>query len=237
MSIPTRPSMEASDLTQPIFVTSLRDKIAERLRDCIAEGVFPPGKRLTEKELCTFLGVSRTSVREALRQIESEGLVTNISNKGPIVSVVTADDAENIFETRAVLESLIARLYARRASDAQLKALREAFAVLKASYAEGNLPEMLRAKRHFYSVLFEGAANEIAASALRSIHIKVTQLRSMSLATPGRAEKSLSEVRQIVTLICKRDEEGAAAAATKHVQNACQTALKALSSAPSQCEE
>src|SRR5882672_4452774 len=83
---------------------TLRQQVLEVLRGAILNFQFKPGDRLIERELCEMTGVSRTSVREALRHLESEGLVQNLPNKGPMVATVTGEEAREIFEVRRVLE-------------------------------------------------------------------------------------------------------------------------------------
>src|ERR1700761_7225303 len=109
----------------------LRREIETRLRSAITGGRFQTGERLVERELCEMLGVSRPSLREALRQLEAEELVTLVPNRGPIVSEVSIDEAREIYEVRAMLEGLAARLFVRRASNADIAALRKALHELK----------------------------------------------------------------------------------------------------------
>lgn len=206
----------------------LRDKVADRMRLAISEGTFQPGERLLERHLCELLGVSRTSVREALRQLESEGLVLNLPNKGPTVSSIDSTNFENIYETRAVLEGLIGRLFARRAPEDMMERLKAAFERMANAYAVGVVSDMVAAKSDLYTVLLEGAANDVAAAALRAIHIRAMHLRALSLSQPGRADKSIEEVRRFIELITQRDEEGAWAAAVEHIRNAGAATLSTL---------
>ncbi|MEI9803979.1 MAG: GntR family transcriptional regulator [Pseudolabrys sp.] len=98
----------------------LRTEIEIRLRSAITQGRFHAGERLIERELCEMLGVSRPSLREALRQLEAEELVTLVPNRGPVVSEIGIDEARDIYEIRATLEGLVARLFVRNASDAEV---------------------------------------------------------------------------------------------------------------------
>src|SRR3990170_1902174 len=92
--------------------TPLRKQVVERLREAIIEGHLKPGERLRERELCELLGVSRTSLREGLVELEAEGLINNVPNRGPVVAMVSIKAAEEIYQLRAVLEGLAARLFA-----------------------------------------------------------------------------------------------------------------------------
>jgi DNA-binding GntR family transcriptional regulator len=207
---------------------TLREKVAQRLRDAIASGRFRPGERLIERELCELMSVSRTSIREALRELESERLVTMLPNRGPMVATIDAAQAESIYQIRAALESMACRIFVRRATDAQVQALADEIDALGRAYGSGQADAALTAKRAFYRILMEGSGNEIAAQMLRNIHIRVSQLRLLSLAKPSREKQSLREFREMVAAIRKRDEEAAAASCVRHVENAAAAALAGL---------
>src|SRR5690606_4359359 len=111
MSNPIR-SAHSPDLSMRVasVAAPVRRQVAKVLREAITSGRFAPGQRLIEKDLCELLGVSRPSVREALRELESEGLIEIIPNRGPLVKRLTAADAASVYQVRAALEALAARL-------------------------------------------------------------------------------------------------------------------------------
>jgi GntR family transcriptional regulator, trigonelline degradation regulator len=207
---------------------SLRELVAERIRAEIIAGRFTPGHRLIERELCESLGVSRTSVREALRELETEGLVTSLPNRGPIVSIVSLETAESIYQVRTLLEGLAARLFAERANDGQIKDLENAVDALDVVYRNFSAGSFIAAKANFYRVLLDGAGNEIASTMLKAIHTRVSQLRATSLSNPERAQASMSEIRSLLTAIKKRDADAAWSCCVQHIENAAKTALKIL---------
>jgi DNA-binding GntR family transcriptional regulator len=100
----------------------LRSQVVDLLRRAIVGAEFAPGERLTERVLCERFAVSRTVVREALRQLESEGLVTTVPQRGPVVAVLSAADAASLYEVRALLEALAGRAFAERATPRQREA-------------------------------------------------------------------------------------------------------------------
>ena len=106
---------------------TLRELTTAKLRDAILSLRFKPDQHLVERELCAETGVSRTSVREALRQLEAEGLVERRGNRGLFVSSLTMQEAQQVYEVRAALEPEMARLFAERAGARELKALASAF--------------------------------------------------------------------------------------------------------------
>jgi len=209
----------------------LRTLVAERIRSAIVSNRFPPGLRLIERELCELLGVSRTSVREALRELESEGLISSRGGR-LIVAVVDAREAAEIYQVRMVLESLAARLFARQAGAEHLSELQAASLALAAAGEAYEPTAFLAAKTRFYEALFKGAGNAVAASLLRTIHAKVSRLRAASLASPGRARASVREIGELVAALTARDEERAAQLTARHIENASQAAMRVQSQAP-----
>ena len=207
---------------------TLRAQVSARLREAIASGRFRPGDRLIERELCELMSVSRTSIREALRELESERLVTILPNRGPVVSTIDIEQARSIYQVRSVLEGLACRLFARRATDKQLEQLEAHILDLAKAYAKRDLVKALEAKRKFYDLLLEAAANEIAGWMLKNMHIRVSQLRLLSLSNRNRDQESLTEYRLIVAALKRRDEEGAWAACVRHVDNAAAAMLASL---------
>jgi GntR family transcriptional regulator, trigonelline degradation regulator len=208
---------------------TLRDQVLEKLKGAILDFRFRPGQRLIERELCDLMGVSRTSVREALRHLEAEGLVRTIPNRGPVVAAVTADEARQLYEVRGALEAMAGRLFAERASDGQLEALSAVMEDLRAAYATANPRLILQTTTRFYDTIFAGCGNEIIAQILRSLRARVTFLRATSLAAPSRLPRSLAEMQRIFDAVRSRDLDGVYEACSEHVAQASMAALAVLS--------
>jgi DNA-binding GntR family transcriptional regulator len=203
----------------------LRTRVADAIRAAISANRFAPGSRLVEGELCTLLGVSRTTVREALRELESEGLITSQGGR-LTVSIVGAKEAAEIYQVRVVLESLAARLFVRNASEAHMATLEACVNDLAAAYEKYEPSVFLTTKAALYEALFAGAGNDVAASMLRQIHTKVSQLRAASLSSPGRARASIAEIRGLFDALQARDEELAAVLTVRHIENASDAAMR-----------
>ena len=172
-----RPSRDASALRVSRTRETLREKTVERLRESILNQFFAPGERLIERELCELTGVSRTSVREALRQLESEGLIETIPNRGPVVTSLSFEDAMQIYEVREALEGLAARLFVRRASDELVGALARAGQDMIEAAVAGDTHVVPGRLDAFYGLLFEGCGNAIAASLIRTLRARMHYLR------------------------------------------------------------
>lgn len=207
---------------------TLRKQVADALRAAIAYGELKPGERLVERVLCKRIGVSRTSLREALRELENEGLVTNLPNRGLIISRLDKKITKDVFDVRASLEALISRQFCEAASDAQIANVRDAFAAVKTAYRKNAGRDAIEAKTRFYDVLMAGAGNGEAERMLRSIHIRVSQLRVLSLSSNERRKASLIELEQLVQALAERDGPRAEQLSRDHVEMAARSALSKI---------
>ena len=222
-------SMQVNRVAAPV-----REQVFDQLRQAIVDRRLKPEQRLVERELIEQTGVSRTTIREVLRQLAAEGLVTTIPHKGTVVASPSVERAAELYEVRAVLEGMAARQFAERATDLHLRALRRALERIekRAGSGQANSQAMLEAKKEFYDALFEGAANGTIQSIVESLQARVTVLRAASLSQPGRAAQTVEEVREIVEALEARDGDRAAAACVHHVNEAARTVFEALAQAP-----
>lgn len=213
----------------------IRTQVADILRDAIIEMRLQPGQLLIERQLCEMTSASRPSVREALRQLEAEGLVESQNGRGTVVSVLSPEVARHVYQLRAELEGLAAQLCAERA-DQQLRAeLAAAFAEVADAAGRTDAEhtmDMLKAKNALYEVILRGSANPVLRQVLQSLQRRVNQFRALTLAQPGRPAQSVVELRAIIEAIERRDGSAARAAATYHVYQAMRTVLDAMDQAP-----
>jgi DNA-binding GntR family transcriptional regulator len=207
---------------------SLRRAIEMRLRTAIVEGRFKPGDRLIEREMCQLLGVSRASLREALRQLEAEELVTIVPHRGPVVSELTVAEAKQLYDVRAMLEGLAARRFAEIATDEDIAALRQALKAFADVVRGRSRVPLLTAKAGFYEVLLERCGNRIAGRILTQLNNRVGLLRSTSMSQKGRLKNTLAEITCIVDAIERRDADGAWQATVDHIARAAEVAIHVL---------
>jgi DNA-binding GntR family transcriptional regulator len=197
-----------------------RARLAVAVRAAIGDGTFPPGSRLNERELCETYGVSRTVVRETLRQLEAEGFVVLEANRGAVVPEISYADAQALFEVRGALEALACSLFAQRGTVEQKRALTDALRVTEQVMRQRPIDEVLRVKDAFYDALLDGAGNSELTSTLRLLHARINLLRRHSLSAPGRTEHTLAEIGAICQAIVAGDVEGARIAGSHHVAQA-----------------
>lgn len=205
----------------------IREQVATSIREAIISGYFPPGYRLTETHLCELTGASRTSVREALRQLEAEGFITNEWGKGPHVTRITLSEAIHMYDVREVLECAIVRWFAERADEQQIAQLKSCVDRLKRK-ARGKTGDFIKVKNQMYKILLQGAGNPVMESMLLSLNARITALRVKSLSEPGRAEVSAAEVERLAAALRVRDARAAEEIMREHVRSAASAALRAL---------
>lgn len=208
--------------------TSLRQRATDALRSAILEGVFTPGQKLSERELCESLDVSRSCVRESLQHLQAEGLITIIPHRGPEVTSISRDEVRDIYEVRANLESLAGQGFALNASDAQRQALRAKLTELSAADVAQDRARLLAIKNQFYDILVGGCGNAVVGQMLRQLNNRVTVLRRISMAQPGRLPNTLRELDAIVSAIEQRDGVTAARLSREHVQRAAESVLRSM---------
>jgi DNA-binding GntR family transcriptional regulator len=216
------------DLKVERIAAPLRHGVTDSIRNAIAIGHFKPGERLPERLLCEITGVSRTLVREALRQLESEGLIDVVPHRGPIVASLTTKEAEDIYRVRAELEGLASELFAEAASDAARTKLKSAFEILKVASKSENTLDRLKAKNAFYESLMEGSGNGALGTSLHFLNSRIMLLRATSLQAEGRIKESIKELGALVDALMARDAATARKLAVAHVTNAANVALRSL---------
>lgn len=204
----------------------LRNKIIAALRGAIETGMLRPGARLVERDLCEQLNVSRTSLREALRELQAEGVLSHVDNRGLVVSILTESEARNAYRLRAVLEALVVEQFVEVADDDEFERLSADGQILKKAYASGALDKILSSKRAFYDRICTGAGNTLAFDIITRLILRTSSLRSRSLARKERQQQSIKEIDAILDAIMARDVAAAKRAATVHVENAAQSALR-----------
>lgn len=208
---------------------TLRELALDKVREAIVDGYFMPGDRLVERDLCAQLGVSRTIVREVLRHLESEGLVANLQNKGPIVAHLDLAEAKQIYEIRGALEGMAARLCAERNSPEMIAALEEALEAIRSSYQSRDMQAVLAHTTVFYQTLFTVVDRHVAWGVVNLLTVRINHLRSMTIKTENRSVDGPAQMSKIVEAIKRGDGEGAYKAAQDHVAAASAIAEAVLS--------
>lgn len=216
----------ANDALPPIdrAAAPLRRRIVDALRLAIVHGRLAPGSRLVERELIEMMGVSRTVLREALRQLESEGLIDVAPNKGAVVRALTLAEANDLYAIRAVLEGLAARLFVAHADAAHKRALEAALDAAVEAYGEGDPASINRSKNEYYEALFRGARSETLSTMIGALNARVQRWRALGLRhaqrSDKRSEESVNGLKAMVAAIKAGDGERAERIARAEVMRA-----------------
>lgn len=221
---------KASALRVARETATLRELTAQKLREAILTAHFKPNERLVERDLCEQTGVSRSSVREALRHLEAEGLVQRQGAKGLFVSSLSPEEARQIYEVRAAIEAAMGRRFAERASGADLAALRQTLAALEQTASAKPVRPYVAALDRFYEVLLKGSGNEVARRILGTLRARITYLRTVTTARaePSRRLETLALMRAIVEAAERHDSEAMAQRCAAFVERSAQFALSVL---------
>lgn len=204
------------------------DQAYKTVKDGIISGRYPGGARITEQEVAAASGVSRTPVREALRRLQSEGLVDFTPNFGAVVTVWTEADSDEVFELRAMLEAYGARRAARHASEEQLAELRR---LAEAQYREcverkaGYLDRISETNNRFHHALQEASASPRLRRALSSLIEAPLVMKTFHMYTGDDLTRSAQHHLEICSALESRDPEWAASVMSSHI-HAARGALK-----------
>ncbi len=199
---------------------SLRGKVFHKIREDILQGRYKPQEELRENTIGKELGVSRTPVREAFRQLELEGLITLVPNKGAYVNGITPKDVEDIYQMRARLEGLCARMACERITKEQLDEMEEVIILSKFHEKKGHFDQLVELDSRFHEILFEACQSKMLEKYLKNLHQHVQQVRKYSLKSGKRAEKSTTEHEQIMLAIQEKNVDQADELATRHILSA-----------------
>lgn len=197
-----------------------RELVARKLRAAILSGQFQPGQRLLERELVARMGVSRTPIREALRKLEREGLVTTVPYKGPIVTKPTPESARELYEVRAALEGQAAALLTGRGDPVVIARMWTCLKDAERALARRHPGGVLAANNAFHDALSAGSGNALLQALIANLQDRIVLLRVESLSYPGRRSRSVAEHKAILRMIERGSVDGARRLVEQHVMHA-----------------
>lgn len=194
---------------------SLNDQVREALRDAILSGRFKPGDRLVEAKLATLFGVSRNPVREALKALGNEGIISIAPRRGAVVAELSESEAADVVELRAALEGFSARLAARRLNKEAGERLQSVLRAGDEAAEQGDTDALPALNDVFHAELADASSNLVLAGIMRTLRAKTHWL--FASVTKQRAVASWREHAAILRAVLDRDEEMAALLASRHV--------------------
>lgn len=209
----------------------LRQQVTDILRSAISRCQFEPGGRLTERELCEMLNVSRSTVRESLRQLETEGLVSITPNKGPLITSLTESEARELYAIRTQLESYATASFAGNPNLDAFKRLDEHLENMRASLKAEQFDELQKHTTRFYDVLFEGSGNRQLSVMLKQLRARNALIRGSGHRRLERMHESVRGAEEVLRAVKKGDATAAAKASEAHLARASMMAIDALRNA------
>ena len=204
---------------------SLRGRVFHKLREDILIGKYDDYEELKEVAIGEEMGVSRTPVREAFRQLELEGLIQIIPNKGAYVTGITEKDVKDIYMIRSRLEGLCARWATEHIAEEQLDEMEENVYLAKFHAQKGHLEQMAELDNRFHEILYEACDSKILEHQLKDFHLYVLRVRKKTLSS-ARGPKSNEEHGQILEAIKAKDADLAEKLANQHIINAYENMMK-----------
>jgi len=210
---------------------SLQGRVFHKIREDILNGKYKTGDSIKEIVVSKELGVSRTPVREALKQLELEGLVISIPNKGAVVAGITEQDIMDIYIIRSLIEGLAARWAAAHITDEQLKRLEEIIELTEFYAGKHDVEHLHELDTQFHEIIYEASNSRPLKHILSDFHIYVQRARMESIAMPGRDLKSTQEHKAILKALKDRNPEEAERLTNQHVRNVTENMMKHLKKA------
>lgn len=196
---------------------SLRRHVFQKIQDDILEGRYQQGEELRELALSKELGVSRTPVREALRQLELEGLVSIIPNKGAYVTSITEKDVEDIYTIRSLLEGLCARWATEHITEEQINRMEEIVLLSEFHLSKKKEEQVVELDGNFHEILYEASNSRMLEHLLSDFHKYVRMARKTSVKKADRAKCSVEEHKAILQAIKEKDAKKAEMLANNHI--------------------
>lgn len=196
----------------------LREIVYEELKMQILTGKITPGTRMMEVDLAEQMGVSRTPIREAIRKLEKEGLVTIEPRKGAYASQISVKDMVDILEVRQDMEGLAAYLASYRMTPDQMDALEKIAEAYNTAVEEGNMAEMISNDAAFHNLIVESCNNSILLMMINQLQELVLRFRYIYYDNFKRAEKMPEEHMAIMDAIREGRAAEARAAADVHIE-------------------
>lgn len=197
----------------------LHDEVLERVRGMVVEGRWPAGEQIPELKVADDLGVSRTPLREALKVLASEGLVTLLPRRGAVVRAVTPDDARDMLVVIGSLDALAGRLACVNATDADLNNIANMHQRMVQHFENKKRRPYFELNQKIHQAIVTCAGNEVLADLHQSLAVRIRRIRYAGSDQPDFWAEAVQEHQVIIDALCNRDADGLAGALDEHMRN------------------
>jgi DNA-binding GntR family transcriptional regulator len=208
-------------MTDGIFTGafSLTEEIASYVRDKILKGEYGIGERIKENSLAEELRVSRTPVREAIKQLETEGLVECVPNRGCFALGFTKQDIEDIYAVRMTVEVLAMKWAVNKITEEEIKGLQEEFDIMEFYTKKGDGHKVMELNKRFHEIVYNASRSRFLVQILKSYQEYVQQTRKAAVYCESNLKEILDEHREILEAVKARDEKKAVETILNHLTN------------------
>ena len=206
----------------------LRDVVFNTLRQAILTGELKPGERLMEIHLANRLGVSRTPIREAIRKLELEGLVTMIPRRGAEVAQITEKSMSDVLEVRRAMDALCAELACERISDEEIRDLKVACDNFERAVRSKDAKKIAQADVELHDIIVKATGNSRLIQLINNLSEQMYRYRYEYIKDASQHSRLIEEHRIIYESIVRKDKETASRAAKMHIDNQEKAIMKQL---------
>ncbi len=222
-----------TEVMEPAMIVrrSLHDELIDRLRELIVIGDLEPGSKVPEQNLAAKFGVSRTPLREALKVLASEGLITLTPNKGATISALTLEDLEEAFPVMGALEALSGELACARISDAGIDAIRRLHVQMIIHYHSNEMPEYFRCNQEIHNQILAAADNATLTSMYKSLSGRVRRARYVANISKKRWQQAVGEHEEIIDALSARNGTALGEVLKRHLVNKFETVKETIGTA------
>ncbi len=211
--------MSSLDRVASINRPSLHEELTDRLRTMIVEGLLEANAKVPERELCEKLGVSRTPMREALKVLAADGLLTLEPNKGARVRAITLEDLEEVFPLMGALEAVAGELACKNISDDQLAELKRTHETMLGHFKNSELQEYFSHNQRIHEIIMQAAGNQTLATMYRSLAVRVRRARYVANMSTERWQQAVDEHDEMIVALDKRDGQLLGTILKRHLEN------------------
>lgn len=205
---------------------SLTSMIFEKIREDILIGKYPSGEKIVEAKLAEEFGVSRTPVREALKQLELDGLVDNIPNRGVIVKGISSQDVEDIYTIRISIEAIAVKWAIDRMNDNDLQKLKDIYELMEFYTFKNDIDKIAELNTKFHETIYNATKSRYMEHVLKDFQYFMKTTRYRSLRSPGRVKNTLKEHKEILDAFIEKNKEEASKAIINHINNSRENARR-----------
>ncbi len=213
---------------EPIVRRTLHDELLERLRQMIIDGELVPGSKVPEKDLCARFGVSRTPLREALKVLANEGLVTLTPNRGAMIADLTLEDLEETFPVMGALEALSGEMACANITDAEIAEIRTLHEEMVDQYEARDLKAYFGTNQQIHERILAAARNQTLSTLYRGLEGRIRQARYIANMSDLRWAQAVGEHARMLEALESRDGAALAAIMKTHLENKFETVKEAL---------